>query len=103
MTEENQTPQPQWVTELKEWGIDVEAFDAKWEQAGEESKAEFRDALAKAAAAFEAEKSELKEAVDKAREDAAAFVQKMSTAWDEMVSGIMQELHPESKDNNTAS
>ncbi|MEL6271421.1 MAG: hypothetical protein AAFV33_10800 [Chloroflexota bacterium] len=92
MTEQNQTPAPQWVTELKEWGIDVEVFDARWEQAGADAKAQFQQALMDAKAAYETGKSELKATMDEAHQDAEAFVQKMNSAWDEMASGIMQEL-----------
>lgn len=100
MTEENQTDQPKWVTELKEWGIDVEAFDARWEQAGADAKAQFQQALANAEAEYESANSAVDAKIGEVREDLHAFVQKMDAAWDNMVNHIMQELQPEAKDDD---
>ncbi|MEL6268402.1 MAG: hypothetical protein AAFV33_29300 [Chloroflexota bacterium] len=103
MTEENQTPQPQWVADLKEWGIDVEVFNAKWEQSGDEAKAEFRQALMNAETEFNAGKSDMEAKVDEVRADVETVVKKMGTAWDEMVSTIKRELNPEAgKENGEA-
>ncbi len=102
MTEENSTPTPKWMTELKSWGIDVEAFDAKWQQSGEDAKAQFREALANAAAEYEADQAEMAAAVESVREDAKKFVQQMGTAWDEMVASIHEELNPKKQDGDNA-
>ncbi|MEM6280853.1 MAG: hypothetical protein AAF787_01565 [Chloroflexota bacterium] len=103
MTEANETPQPKWVTDLKEWGIDVEAFNAKWEQSGDEAKAEFRQALLNAEAEFEAGKSDIETKMGEVRADVEAMVQKMNASWDEMVSAIKRELNPEAgKENGEA-
>lgn len=93
MTEETKTPK--WITDLKEWGIDVETFDARWEKAGTEAKAQFQQTLADATAAYESRKSGLKATMDEARQDAESFVQKMNTAWDDMITGIRQEFGPD--------
>lgn len=101
MTEDNQTPQPEWVAELKEWGIDVEVFAARWEQSGDEAKAQFEQSLAKATAAYEADQAELKAAVDEAREEVKEFVGKMNNAWDQMVSHIKQQVDAAMQENNS--
>lgn len=98
MSEEKQ---PQWLTELKTWGIDVEVFYARWEETGADAKAKFEQALMDAKAAYEGEQTELKAAVDEARQEAEAFVQKMGTAWDAMISSIQQQMKADAQSNDT--
>ncbi len=102
MTEENSTPKPQWMADLKAWGIDVEAFDAKWQQSGDDAKTQFKEALAKAEADYEADKAEVAANVDAIREDVKKFVNQMGTAWDEMVASIHEELNPKKQDGDNA-
>ncbi|MEO1668399.1 MAG: hypothetical protein AAFU54_27450 [Chloroflexota bacterium] len=91
---EDQNTQPKWVNDLKEWGIDVEAFDARWEKAGTDAQAQFQEVLANAQAEYESDKSNFEAKVNEFREDVGEFVAQMNTAWDEMVTSIMQELKP---------
>lgn len=83
---------PKWMTELKEWGIDVEVFSARWEQAGDDAKEQFQKALAKAQEEFTSFQKTIEGEIDQAKESAKEFVGKMNSAWDEMVSSLKKEL-----------
>lgn len=101
MSEANQAPEPKWITELKKWGIDVVAFNEQWERAGDNANTQFKEALSNAEANFKTEKSELVEAMDDLREDAEEFIEKMNTAWDDMVSNIQKQLNHEPKTDDS--
>lgn len=100
--EENQAVEPQWVAELKKWGIDVATFREQWEQTGDDAKVQFQDALANAKAEYESEKSEFDAKMGEVREDVKEFFQQMNTAWDEMVANIQQQLNPQAEENDSA-
>lgn len=102
MTEENNTPKPQWITELKKWGIDVETFDTQWEQAGADAKAQFQKALVSAKEQYESGKVDFEAKMGDVSEDVKEFVQQLNTAWDEMISNIREQLSPDSQDNKDA-
>lgn len=102
MSEENKLPEPQWVTELKKWGIDVVAFREQWEESGDNAKNQFENALAKAQAEYKADKATLETKIGEAREDAEAFIQHLNTAWDEMVSNIQQTINVNSQEDDSA-
>lgn len=93
MSEENQTPEPQWVAELKKWGIDVVTFREQWEQTGDEAKVQFQNALSKAQANYASEKSEFESKMEEVREDVGVFLKRLDGAWDEMVSNIQQSIN----------
>lgn len=88
MADEQQTPREKLAESLKDWGIDLDAFQRKLQSEGEEARTNFDKLVSDAQERLKTNQEKMDEKSEKVQSEVEEFGERMSKAWGSMMEGF---------------